>query len=131
MTLLLQRPNLYLYDGNLVEIFVGSEIILFKLVASEFVSPVIKENIIKTLLRIDLSQEILAEIAKFIFKCKNSNLVIDYLPIIHQHYDKIRADQKEVLHLCYFNHYHATSRELSKSSRVALMNFFATALMSE
>ncbi|XP_063700526.1 uncharacterized protein LOC134830856 [Culicoides brevitarsis] len=123
---LLQRADLYLTD-RFCDIFRGSEVILFELLGFEYITPVLKQNIVATLLKIDLTEEILRKMLRIVFKCKNSALAIDYLPIISQNYGKIHGDQREILNLCYFNHSRA-AKNLSRASRVSLMNFFAKAL---
>lgn len=133
INLLLQKPDLYLFDNlsHLSEAFLGNEKILLDLLSFKHISTVVKANIMKTLLTLDLNGEMLNGIIDIIFKCQDTNVALLYLPIISKHIHKISKERHEILCLCYFNHARRPeSAHLNKASRVALMNFFIKTIMT-
>lgn len=106
--------------------------VLLELLCSQNISPVVKKNINKTLLKTDLTGETINKIVQMIFK--NSDLYFLYLPIITKNFDKISNERQEILSLCYFNILRKQQFEdparLDKISRVDLTNFFTKAILT-
>lgn len=124
-------PDLNTFN-HLSALFHEKEGVLLDLFTSEHItSDIVKGNITRTLLKVDLKEEDINTIVQIVLKTRDSQEALQYLPIVSHNFNKIRTKCQETLCLCYYNFFRKQKLDatIDKGARVALVHFFTKAIL--